>query len=232
MISILSRFVLLDLGVNSQNDEGDNQVTVIATTGSNGEGYAQSYLKARMTADNAWTVDCQGGCPGGSHTITAFGGGDDLLITVDNIDFASNPVVATVTISSALCTSDAQCQDVDTCNGIETCNTVSGLCEPGPVSRPSCFIYIKCFGNSSYISTFPPFLILFASLPYRPHPPELPAAEMAIVMQAKSLPAPLTASLKLHVALQPLVQQLERILSRPVRPAALLMEQAELSCTN
>ena len=75
-------------GINADNDEGDNLVTVIET-GSNGDGYSQSFLLAKKSQ-------------GQTHTIENFGEtGDDLVIAVDQIDQNSPFWTATVTIGWA-----------------------------------------------------------------------------------------------------------------------------------
>lgn len=75
---------------NAQNDEGDNLVTVIQVNTNNGEGYSQSYLKAKL--------GFAGDATGTSYTITNFGGtGVALKITVLSIDLTnSDPATATV----------------------------------------------------------------------------------------------------------------------------------------
>ena len=73
-------------GVNSQNDEADNEVTVVQT-GKNGEGYSQSYLKATLTQ-------------GQRYTIPNFGeSGKTLTITAAAVDIGTSPGIATVCIS-------------------------------------------------------------------------------------------------------------------------------------
>ena len=75
-------------GANSQNDEGDDQVTVIQVTGGNGLGYSQSFLRARLTQ-------------GGTYTIENFpnAGGATLSIRADAINIGTNPGLAQVTVS-------------------------------------------------------------------------------------------------------------------------------------
>ena len=72
-------------GINADNDEGDNLVTVIET-GSNGDGYSQSFLLAKKSQ-------------GQTHTIENFGEtGEDIEIVVDKIDQTSPIWKATVSI--------------------------------------------------------------------------------------------------------------------------------------
>ena len=72
-------------GINANNDEADDEVTVIET-GSNGDGYSQSSLLATLTE-------------GQTHTIQNFGGtSEDIEIVVDQIDKTSTIWTATVSI--------------------------------------------------------------------------------------------------------------------------------------
>jgi len=76
-------------GVNSDNDEADDEVTIVQT-GSNGEGYSQSFLQATLRQ-------------GESHTITNWvGTGQNLIISVTDIDQDTNPQVWTATVIVAL----------------------------------------------------------------------------------------------------------------------------------
>jgi cell division septation protein DedD len=76
-------------GANAQNDEGDDLVTVIQVDQRNGEGYSQSYLKAKL--------GFVGDRTGESYTILDFGGtGNSLTITALSIDLSVNPAIATV----------------------------------------------------------------------------------------------------------------------------------------
>jgi len=64
------------IGPNAQNDEADNEVTII-TTGNNGQSYSQSFLRAHLIQ-------------GESHTEVNFAGsGRDLIITADSINMVS-----------------------------------------------------------------------------------------------------------------------------------------------
>lgn len=77
------------IGVNSQNDEGDEVVTVVQVDGNNGEGYSQSYLKAKL--------GFSGDITGSSYSISNFGGsGEVLTISAVSINLATNPATATV----------------------------------------------------------------------------------------------------------------------------------------
>ena len=73
-------------GANAQNDEADNEVT-ITTSGNNGEGYSQSFLKAHLIK-------------GESYTITNFAGtGQNLVIKADDINIGTVPGVATICVA-------------------------------------------------------------------------------------------------------------------------------------
>jgi hypothetical protein len=73
------------VGANSQNDEADNEVTIV-TTGNNGISYSQSFLQAHLIQ-------------GESHTITNFGGtGVDLKITAESINISSTPGTAMIKV--------------------------------------------------------------------------------------------------------------------------------------
>lgn len=77
-------------GVNSQNDEADDEVTIVQT-GSNGEGYSQSYLQAHLVQ-------------GESHEILNWrGSGQTLTITADKIDLTANPGYADISICLGPC---------------------------------------------------------------------------------------------------------------------------------
>ena len=77
------------VGVNSQNDEADDEVTII-TTGNNGEGYSQSYLQAHLVQ-------------GESYTINSFAGsGRKIVIEAVNIDITTDPGTAEIKIWSDL----------------------------------------------------------------------------------------------------------------------------------
>ena len=69
---------------NAQNDEADNEVTIVQVEDGNGESYSQSWLRAHLIQ-------------GESYIIPNFAGTGDLTITATNINLASNPGVATVT---------------------------------------------------------------------------------------------------------------------------------------
>ncbi len=77
-------------GVNANNDEGSNTVTVIQVDGENGNGYSQSHLRAKL--------GFSGDVTGRSYTIQDFGGtiGSTLTISVVSIDLDSKPAKATV----------------------------------------------------------------------------------------------------------------------------------------
>lgn len=135
-----------DTGINSQNDEADNEI-VITQAGSNGEGYSQSYLQAHLVE-------------GEQHSITNFAStGQTLTIKAESIDLTSSPGTATVTIALG-CTSNAQCDNGIYCDGAETCT--GGQCTAGtPILCTDDGLF--CNGNevcdeatNSCISTNPP----------------------------------------------------------------------------
>jgi len=72
-------------GPNAQNDEADDEVTIVQT-GNNGESYSQSSLKSHLTE-------------GESYTFSNWkGSGEDLSVIVNAIDITSTPGTAQVTI--------------------------------------------------------------------------------------------------------------------------------------
>jgi hypothetical protein len=78
------------IGANAQNDEGDNVVTVVQVSGNDGEGYSQSFLKAKLAFEGDTT--------GTSYSIQNFGGtAYPLTISVQSIDLNSSPATAVVT---------------------------------------------------------------------------------------------------------------------------------------
>ena len=74
---------------NAQNDEADDEVTIVQVNSNDGEGYSQSFLKATLLQ-------------GESYTIEKFAGtGKDLIITANTIDLnelSTDPGQATVSI--------------------------------------------------------------------------------------------------------------------------------------
>jgi len=76
-------------GVNSQNDEADDEVTVVET-GNNGEGYSQSFLKATLLQGESFQYD------------NWMGTGQILTITTIDIDQDTNPDVWTATVTVSL----------------------------------------------------------------------------------------------------------------------------------
>ncbi|EJK56365.1 hypothetical protein THAOC_23761 [Thalassiosira oceanica] len=122
-------------GINADNDEGDNLVTVIET-GSDGEGYSQSFLRAKKSQ-------------GGAHTLENFGGtGNDLEIVVDQINQGGSFWTATVTIGWVDCLTDNDCNPNPLCFQAETCNVISKTCEPGP-PEPDCCGNGVCDGDET-----------------------------------------------------------------------------------
>jgi len=66
------------IGVNSQNDEADNEVTIVQT-GKNGESYSQSSLKATLKQGEFWELQ-------------------EMTVTVEEINTDSNPWTAKISI--------------------------------------------------------------------------------------------------------------------------------------
>jgi hypothetical protein len=76
-------------GVNADNDEGDNVITIVQVDTNNGEGYSQSYLKAKL--------GFVGDITGSSYTIVNLGGTSvDLKISVLSINTSVSPATAEV----------------------------------------------------------------------------------------------------------------------------------------
>merc|ERR1740136_80377 len=65
-------------GINGQNDEADDEVTIIET-GNNGEAYSQSLLKATLRQGESYTVQNQ-----------------EVLVTVESIDISTDPGTARI----------------------------------------------------------------------------------------------------------------------------------------
>jgi len=65
-------------GINGQNDEADDEVTIIET-GNNGEAYSQSFLKATLRQGESYTVGVQ-----------------EVLVTVESIDISTDPGTARI----------------------------------------------------------------------------------------------------------------------------------------
>lgn len=66
------------IGVNEQNDEADNEVTIIET-GQNGQSYSQSFLRAHLVQGESYTIEEVG-----------------VTVKAENIDLSSNPGTATI----------------------------------------------------------------------------------------------------------------------------------------
>merc|ERR1712232_850252 len=66
------------VGVNADNDEADNLVTIVQVTGNNGEGYAQSFLRGYIGQGQSFTLDGFGGSA------------KNIVIEVVNIDTSSS----------------------------------------------------------------------------------------------------------------------------------------------
>lgn len=75
------------IGANAQNDEADNEI-VIVETGSNGEAYSQSYLKAHLVQGESYTIE--------NFSVGVL----NLTITAKKIDLSLDPAVANIEISS------------------------------------------------------------------------------------------------------------------------------------
>ena len=73
-------------GVNRDNDEADDEVTIVET-GQNGEWYSQSFLKAHLVTGQTYTYSSWAGSSANTLTITA-----------DEINLGTNPATATITI--------------------------------------------------------------------------------------------------------------------------------------
>ncbi len=122
------------VGVNSQNDEGDDVVTVIQVDGGNGDTYSQSYLKAKL--------GFSGDITGSSYTITDFGGtGVPLTISVDAIDLGTTPATATVNFHYGEVQADcSQITHGNTCKNTSGCIWESKTCKlsaPSPPTTPA-----------------------------------------------------------------------------------------------
>jgi len=71
-------------GVNADNDQADDEVTIVQVDGGNGESYSQSYLKATLSQGEA-------------YTISSFGGtSKNIVVEVTNINLSTNPGTATI----------------------------------------------------------------------------------------------------------------------------------------
>ncbi len=75
------------IGANAQNDEADNEI-VIVETGSNGEAYSQSYLKAHLVQGESYTIE--------NFSVGVL----NLTITAKKIDLSLDPAVASIEIST------------------------------------------------------------------------------------------------------------------------------------
>jgi len=126
-------------GVNYENDEADNEVTIVET-GGNGEAYSQSFLKAHLVQGEVYTY------PNWAGT------GENLVVTANLIDIPIDidyPATAQVSIClgsdcDSGCASDSDCNDLLYCNGQETCNVASGTCQSG--TPPACDNSVFCDG--------------------------------------------------------------------------------------
>jgi hypothetical protein len=78
------------IGINSQNDEADNEVTIVET-GNNGEGYSQSYLKAHLVQGETYIYS------------NWAGSGQSLVVNAKSINLASSPAVAQIEICLGSC---------------------------------------------------------------------------------------------------------------------------------
>jgi hypothetical protein len=71
------------VGINAQNDEADNEVTIVKVNGGGGKSYSQSYLMATLVQGQSYTI------PGSNQVIKA-----------QKIDIIANPAVATISVTS------------------------------------------------------------------------------------------------------------------------------------
>ena len=78
-------------GVNSHNVQASNEVTIVEVTGNDGEGYAQSFLKANLIE-------------GQSYSYTNWAGtGRNLIVKVNTINIAANPGYAEIQVCLDSC---------------------------------------------------------------------------------------------------------------------------------
>jgi hypothetical protein len=82
------------IGINSQNDEADDEVTIVET-GNNGEGYSQSFLKAHLIQGETYTY------------ANWAGTGQSLIVKAKSINLAMSPAVAQVEICLGSCATGA-----------------------------------------------------------------------------------------------------------------------------
>lgn len=82
------------IGVNSQNDQADDQVTVVET-GNNGEGYSQSWLKATLAQGQVYTYSNWAGT------------GQNLVITAITINIGTSPGYADISVCLGSCDTNA-----------------------------------------------------------------------------------------------------------------------------
>eukprot|EP00557_Chaetoceros_sp_GSL56_P003157 CAMPEP_0176495950 /NCGR_PEP_ID=MMETSP0200_2-20121128/10937_1 /TAXON_ID=947934 /ORGANISM="Chaetoceros sp., Strain GSL56" /LENGTH=522 /DNA_ID=CAMNT_0017893877 /DNA_START=1696 /DNA_END=3260 /DNA_ORIENTATION=- len=78
-------------GVNSQNDEADDEVTIVEVTGNNGEGYAQSFLKAHLVQGESYTY------------VNWAGSGRNLIVKANVINIGVNPGYADIQVCLDSC---------------------------------------------------------------------------------------------------------------------------------
>jgi len=123
------------LGVNRENDEADDEVTIVET-GNNGEGYSQSYLKAHLVQGESYEY------------LNWASSGQSLFVQVNEINISADPGYAVLSIClggcASSCSVNVDCDDGLFCNGAETCNTSTGECIPG--TPPFCDDGLFCNG--------------------------------------------------------------------------------------
>eukprot|EP00979_Chaetoceros_neogracilis_P003697 scaffold656_cov271-Chaetoceros_neogracile.AAC.7 len=71
------------VGINAQNDEADNEVTIVKVDRGGGERYSQSYLMATLVQGQSYTIP-----------------GSNWVINAQKIDIIADPAVATISVTS------------------------------------------------------------------------------------------------------------------------------------
>uniref|UniRef100_A0A7S4R946 Uncharacterized protein n=2 Tax=Ditylum brightwellii TaxID=49249 RepID=A0A7S4R946_9STRA len=125
------------VGPNAQNDEADNEVTIVQVEGGEGHHYAQSYLKAHLLTGESYTID--------NFANT----GQPLTIKATYINLSTSPGTASIQIlyGSDLheCESSDECSDDGIyCNGVEMCDTSASFPGACVSSGDPCQLGSKC----------------------------------------------------------------------------------------
>mmetsp|Transcript_18161 Transcript_18161/g.26955 ORF Transcript_18161/g.26955 Transcript_18161/m.26955 type:complete len:609 (+) Transcript_18161:76-1902(+) len=147
------------VGINAQNDEADNEVTIVQT-GNNGENYSQSQLKAHLIQ-------------GESYTFQNWDNVHDLIITALDIDLGANQAVdiavarVSITLEGANpCGVDSSSFTFKNDNGFEqdcawltknadnSANRIAKYCEYGSVKWACQATCDSCAGTCADSSTF------------------------------------------------------------------------------